>query len=46
MKKLNKSEYEAKIKYYWTTSAGPAGTTETTLLIVKNKDIWCVKEAK
>jgi len=43
-KKLNNSTYEAKIRFYWITSAGPSGFTETTLLIVKNKDTWCVKD--
>ncbi|MFL0248752.1 hypothetical protein [Candidatus Clostridium stratigraminis] len=45
-RKLNDTEYEAKIKFFWVSSAGPSKPTETTLLIVKNKDIWCVKEAK
>ena len=27
-------------------SIGPSDTSETTLTIIKNKDIWCVKEAK
>jgi len=43
-KKLNNSTYEAKIRFYWITSAGPSGYTETTLHIVKNKDTWCVKD--
>lgn len=45
-KKINDSTYEVTIKYYWTTSAGPSEPTSSTLLIVKNKDKWCVKEVK
>lgn len=45
-KKLNDSEYEAKIKFFWISAGGPSKPTETTLRIVKNKDRWCVKEAK
>lgn len=45
-KKLNDSTYKVKIKYYWITSAGPSASTENTLIIVKNKDNWCVKEVK
>ena len=43
--KLNAFEYEAKIKFFW-ISGGLSSTTETILLIVKNKDIWCVKEVE
>lgn len=45
-KKISDSEFEAKIKYYWTTSYAPTETTETTLTIIKNGDVWCVKEVK
>ena len=45
-KKLSDSLVEVKIKFYWTTSYSPAETTETTLIITKNGDIWCVKEVK
>lgn len=45
-KKLNDSVYEAKLRFYWESSAGSSSPTETTLVIVKNKDIWCVKEEK
>ena len=45
-RKLSDSLYEAKIKFFWSTSLGPSNTSETTLTIIKNKDIWCVKEAK
>lgn len=45
-KKLSDSKYEAKIKFFWITSSGPSEPTETTLVIVKNKDRWCVKEEK
>lgn len=45
-KKINDSTYEVTIKYYWTTSAGPSEPTSSTLLIVKNKNKWCVKEVK
>jgi hypothetical protein len=44
--KLNNSSYQIKIKFFWTTSTGPSEPTENTLVIVKNKDIWCVKEVK
>lgn len=43
-KKLNDSSYEVKIKYFWTNSTGPSEPTQNTLVIIKNKDIWCVKE--
>ncbi|GIM29119.1 hypothetical protein CPJCM30710_17850 [Clostridium polyendosporum] len=45
-KKLNDLSYEIKIKYFWTTSAGQSEPTENTLVIIKYKDIWCVKEVK
>ena len=45
-KKLNDSESEARIRFFWVTSTGPFETTETTLNIVKNKDTWCVNEVK
>lgn len=45
-KKLSDSLVEAKIKFYWTTSYSPTEPTETTLIITKNGDIWCVKEVK
>lgn len=45
-KKLNNSCYETTIKFFWITSAGPSDPTQNTLVIVKNKDIWCVKEVK
>lgn len=44
-KKLNDLEYEVKIRFFWESSAGSSKPTETTLVIVKNKDRWCVKEA-
>lgn len=44
--KLSNSEYQAKIKFFWVTSSGPSEPTETTLVIIKDKDRWCVKEAK
>lgn len=45
-KKLSESEYEVKIKFFWITSAGPSKPSETILSIVKDKDIWCVKETR
>lgn len=45
-KKINDSTYEVTIKYYWATSAGPSEPTSSTLLIVKDKNKWCVKEVK
>lgn len=45
-KKLNDLAYEIKIKYFWTTSAGQSEPTENTLVIIKNRDIWCVKEVR
>jgi len=45
-KKISDSEFEARIKYYWATSYAPMETTETTLTIIKNGEVWCVKEAK
>ncbi len=44
-KKISDSEFEAKIKYYWATSYAPIKTTETTLTIIKNGEVWCVKAA-
>jgi hypothetical protein len=46
MKKLNSSEYQATIRYYWTTSTGSAGNTQETLIIRKSGNVWCVKEVK
>jgi hypothetical protein len=46
MKKLNPSEYQATIRYYWTTSTGSAGNTQETLIIRKSGNVWCVKEVK
>jgi hypothetical protein len=45
-KKLNDSEYEAKLKFFWISSIGPSESTETTLIIIRNKDKWCVKVFK
>lgn len=45
-KKLNDSEYEARLRYYWRTSAGPAEPTETVLRIIRQKDFWYVKDVK
>lgn len=45
-KKLSDSEYEVKIRFFWGTSSGPSKPSENTLLIIKDKDIWCVKEVK
>lgn len=45
-KKISGSEHEVKIRFFWTTSAGPEEPSETTLSIIKIKDIWCVKEVK
>lgn len=45
-KKLSDFIYETKIKFYWATSYAPIEITETTLIIMKNGDIWCVKEVK
>ncbi|WP_055665985.1 hypothetical protein [Desnuesiella massiliensis] len=45
-KKLSVSAFEVKIKFYWATSYTPIETTETTLTIIKNGNIWCVKEVK
>lgn len=45
-KELSNSEYEVKIRFFWITSYGPVETSETTLSIIKSKDIWCVKEVK
>lgn len=45
-RKLSESGYEIKIKFFWKTSSGDSRPTFSTLTIVKNKDIWCVKEVK
>jgi len=45
-KKLDNSSYEVKIKYFWVSSDGPSEPTQDTLIIIKSKDIWCVKEVK
>ncbi|NLM33960.1 MAG: hypothetical protein GX206_00815 [Clostridiales bacterium] len=45
-KKIDKNNYEVKIKYYWETSAGPSDSTEELLIISKVKDKWCVKEIR
>lgn len=45
-KKLDNLTYETKIKYFWISSSGPSKPTQDTLIIVKNGDIWCVKEVK
>ncbi|NLZ47866.1 MAG: hypothetical protein GX895_03610 [Clostridiales bacterium] len=45
-KKIDKNNYEVKIKYYWETSAGPSDSTEEVLLISKINDKWCVKDIK
>ena len=45
-KKLSDSLVEAKIKFYWTTSYLPTEPTETTLIIIKNGNTWCVKKVK
>jgi len=45
-KKLNNSSYEIKIKYFWATSSGPSDPTQTTLLIARRGDNWCVKAVK
>lgn len=44
--KLSDFEHEVKLIFYWTTSAGPTEPSETILSIIKNGDIWCVKEVK
>ena len=46
MKKLSDSEYEARLRYYWHTSAGPAEPTETVLRIIRQKDFWSVIDVK
>jgi hypothetical protein len=45
-KKIDKNNYEVKIKYYWETSAGPSGSTEEVLVIGRIKDKWCVKDIR
>lgn len=45
-KKIDKSNYEVKIKYYWETSAGPSESTEEVLIISNINDKWCVKEIR
>lgn len=45
-KKVKSSRHDVRIKYFWATSSGPFESTENTLVIVKNKDVWCVKEVK
>lgn len=45
-KKVNPSEYQTTIKYYWATSTGSAGTTQETLTITQKGYVWCVREVK
>jgi hypothetical protein len=45
-KKLSDSAYEVKIKFFWGSAIGPSDPTETTLTILRSKDIWCVSEFK
>jgi hypothetical protein len=42
--KISDTEYNVKLKFFWSTSSGPFNTTENTLSIIKNGDTWCVKK--
>lgn len=42
--KISDTEYIVKLKFFSSTSSGPFNTTENTLSIIKNGDIWCVNK--
>ena len=43
--KRNKdNSYTVVIKFYWETGGGPFGETNTTLTLVNENEIWCIKD--
>ena len=43
-KKNKDNSYTVVIKFSWETGGGPFGETNTTLILVNENEIWCIKD--
>ena len=42
---ISQAEIKYRVRYYWATSAGPEKPSVEDLLVVRDKENWCIKSA-